>query len=133
MNATVTTPAAVTRRAIVIADDDAEVLGVLSLLLRNLRPVVEAADGLQALELVRKHMPALLVCDSEMPGLRARDVIQAMRQDPELASIPVIVTSGHPESEVLDRDMLPTAFLAKPFTMNELVQLVERTLAGAVS
>jgi len=122
-----------THHAIVIADDDADVRCVLTMLLRELRPVFEAADGRQALELVRKHVPALLVCDSEMPGLRARDVILAMRRDPELANIPVIVTSGFPQAVVLDSDMLPTAFLAKPFAVAELMQLVENTLACAVS
>jgi CheY-like chemotaxis protein len=119
------------RDPILVAEDDPEVRMLMCAFLHGVRPVLEASDGQQALELIRQHRPALIVCDSEMPGLRARDVIARMRRDASLAQTPFIVTSGFPEAEVLDRDTPVAAFLPKPFTGAELVELVARTLAKA--
>jgi CheY-like chemotaxis protein len=130
MNAVVDPPSTSLHHVILVADDDAEVRMLLGAFLCGIRPVIEACDGREAVALARRHRPALIVCDGEMPGLRARDVIAALRSDPALAQIPVIVTSGYSEAEVLGDETPIAAFLPKPFAMDELTQLVQRTLAS---
>lgn len=131
MNTSGPAPATSAHHAILVADDDPDVRGLLASFLSGIRPVIEACDGSEAVALARRHHPSLIVCDSEMPAMRARDVIATLRIDPELAQIPVIVTSGYPEADVTDNASRPTAFLAKPFTIVELVDLVERTLGSS--
>ena len=53
-----------------------------------------AADGAEGLELVRSVQPDLVVTDALMPVMSGDELVQAMREDPELAEIPVIMATA---------------------------------------
>jgi two-component system, cell cycle sensor histidine kinase and response regulator CckA len=57
--------------------------------------VVTAADGASALRLAREHKPDVVVSDVLMPGMDGFQVCRAVRADPLLADIPVVLTSAH--------------------------------------
>jgi CheY-like chemotaxis protein len=56
--------------------------------------VVEAGDGEEALRQVRESQPDLIILDILLPRLGGEQVLQALRQDPATASVPVIVLSS---------------------------------------
>ena len=89
---------------IVIADDHTIVRGGIRLLLESLeglQVVAEAADGHEALELVRKHQPDVLVADIAMPGLNGLDLVRHMGEE----SLPTqaVILSMHTDQEYVHR------------------------------
>ena len=89
---------------IVIADDHTIVRGGIRLLLESLEGVqviAEAADGHEALELVRRHQPDILVADIAMPGLNGLDLVRRMGEE----SLPTqtVILSMHADQEYVHR------------------------------
>ena len=96
--------------------------------------LVEASDGDEALRRVRQLRPDLVLLDIKMPGLSGLAVMEAMRDDPRLSDIPVIVVSA----AVLDDEVgavraAADAFLPKPITRDKLVLELMRFLPRQVA
>jgi PAS domain S-box-containing protein len=94
--------------------------------------VLEARDGVEALEVFRPRQCEIrfVLCDLTMPRMDGWETLAALR---ELApGIPVILSSGHNESRVMDGDhpTLPEAFLSKPYGFKELRDVIARALAN---
>lgn len=92
--------------------------------------VIEAANGGEALERARDEHPDVILLDSMMPGHSGLYVLAELRHDPELGSTPVVMVSARTQTS--DRDAATRAgadrFLAKPFSPDELVALLEELL-----
>lgn len=81
-------------RRILVVDDDESIREYLRQLLEeNGYRVVEAGDGLQALEQLRRQRPALVILDVQMPHMNGLDVAATMKKDPALAHIPIVIHS----------------------------------------
>jgi CheY-like chemotaxis protein len=116
---------------VLIADDDAATRLLYSLNLRLEGVVVlEAADGLRALELARTEPPDLILTDVIMPRLDGFELAAALRSDERTRAIPFIFLSG--ETTLYDRarahELGALAFLTKPFDVRAIAALV----AGAL-
>ncbi|MFK7987032.1 MAG: response regulator [Sandaracinaceae bacterium] len=81
------------RRAIVVDDDPAVVWFFAGLLREHGADVVEAGDGLEALEEARKRRPDLIISDILMPRLDGFGLTRALGRDPTLSDVPVILIS----------------------------------------
>lgn len=92
----------------------------------------EAESGEEALELVRKQAPCLLLLDYDMPGLDGADVSKRIRADasPAVAQIPTIMLTGHTgeESEVLCLQAGADDFVTKPIRPEVLRARIETQL-----
>src|SRR5216110_2667951 len=92
----------------------------------------EAGSGEEALELVRKQPPCLLLLDYDMPGLDGADVSKQIRADPSpaVAQIPTIMLTGHgsEESEVLCLQAGADDFVTKPINAAVLRARIETQL-----
>ena len=77
-----------------------------------------------------EHRPDLVLLDYMMPMLDGPATIDAMRADPMLAGVPVILMSSLPESAVRGRCAGYAAFLRKPFEFETMLAAVERVLAA---
>jgi DNA-binding response OmpR family regulator len=112
-------------------DDDPLVIAILEhkLAARGCR-VITASDGAAGLARARIERPNLIVLDMMMPGLTGREVLQDLRTDPALRTIPVIMlTARRGESDVVDALELGAAdYIAKPFSPDELAARVIRLL-----
>jgi CheY-like chemotaxis protein len=119
---------------IVVVDDEADVVRVLQVALTARGYEVHTAgDGIEGLELIRKVRPALAVLDIMMPRMNGYELVQAIRADPELAAMKiVVVTSLTGDSEKTDAEWAATmqvaGFLSKPFETDRLVQVVDSAL-----
>jgi PAS domain S-box-containing protein len=81
-----------TARTVLVVDDDPTVHDLLSqLLTREGYAVALAATGVEGLNLVRESRPAAIILDIKLPDLDGWTVLAALKGDPELADIPVIV------------------------------------------
>src|SRR6266404_1071909 len=92
----------------------------------------EAESGEEALALVRKQPPCLLLLDYDMPGLNGADVSKQIRADPSpaIAQIPTIMLTGHggEESEVLCLEAGADDFVTKPINTAVLRARIETQL-----
>lgn len=84
-------------KKILVVDDDSEILELHTRVVQQTSAafqVLQAEDGLQALEIIHKQKPDLVLLDLLMPELDGFGVIEAMQKDKSLFEIPVIVLTG---------------------------------------
>lgn len=116
---------------ILIADADADTrLALAYLLQREGFAVLEAADGPQALEALRRHRPGLVLMEVAMPGCDGFAVCRALRADEALRQTRVLLLTAR--SAAADRAqglaLGADAYLTKPVATRELVQQVHALL-----
>ncbi len=118
--------------SVLVVEDDPSVRGLLQTLLSaEGYGVVTASDGLAGLVKATSNHPSLVLLDLMMPDLGGVRVLEEMREDPELADIPVIVVTGKIDAIPGMRDLLgdENVFL-KPFAVGELLARVGAVTGG---
>ena len=111
--------AALQRASVLVVDDSSTMRISLIKALNELGfdNIKEAKNGRQALELVRKETFDLMLLDMEMPEMNGMEVLLALKNDPQLGGLPVIVISGADQIENAVRCIEAGAedYLPKPF------------------
>ena len=113
---------------ILVADDESHIVQVLALKFRNAgHDVIEATDGEEALDLVRGHLPDVVVTDMQMPFMNGIELAGAMLDDPATASIPVLILTarGWAMDECIATLSNVRSVQSKPFSPREILSLVE--------
>ena len=96
--------------------------------------IEEAADGEAALASIHASPPDLLFLDLNIPGTPGTGVLEAVRSDPSLADVRVIVvTAAGEESRAEALRLGADEYFTKPFSPTALLQTVERVLAGGAT
>jgi PAS domain S-box-containing protein len=116
---------------VLLADDNADLRAYVGRLLQNRGYLVDPVpDGLAALAAMRAHRPDLLLTDVMMPGMDGFGLLAAIRADPALADIPVIMLSARAGEEAQVEGLQAGAddYLAKPFSARELLARVGANL-----
>lgn len=92
--------------------------------------VVDAINGNRALETVVDEMPDLILLDVNMPGMNGFEVCRRLKADEEIRNIPIIMLTAltDVESRVKGLDAGADDYLSKPFSPQELLARVERSL-----
>jgi PAS domain S-box-containing protein len=126
-------PAAGERARVLFADDNADMRDYVSHLLSWRWDVDAAADGYAALEAARHRKPNLVLADVMMPRLDGIELLSALRRDPELCDVPVILLSARAGEEAQVEGLKAGAddYLVKPFSARELIARVDSSLALA--
>lgn len=103
---------------IVVADDDAASRMLMTTLLEHAGHTVTAvASGGEALDLVRRGPPDLVLTDLSMPGIAGVDLIRALRRDPQTRGLRVVLyTATLPNAALRDfmNDYGVSSILSKP-------------------
>ena len=113
-------------------EDDAEMIELITLILEQHGfDVVGRTNGATGLEAARATKPDIILLDLMMPEMDGWDVYRHLRQDPALASIPVVVVTA--KAQNIDKMLgLHIAkvddYVTKPFGPQELVKRVEDVL-----
>ena len=121
-------------RRILLADDNADLRSYIARLLADRGYEVEAVvDGMAALEAARATRPDLLITDVMMPRLDGFGLLRALRADPELRDLPVVILSARAgdEAKVEGLDAGADDYLIKPFSARELLARVSAVIAMA--
>jgi two-component system, chemotaxis family, chemotaxis protein CheY len=87
--------------------------------------VHQAGNGQEGLELLRSQPVDLVLLDISMPVMRGDEMLEAMRTDPALTGVPVVVVSSERSEERVRRmEALRAVFVHKPFTPEQLRAVV---------
>jgi CheY-like chemotaxis protein len=112
---------------VLVVDDDASIRRmIVAALKRDGYAFLEAANGREALDLMRSDHPDVVVLDLMMPVLSGWDVLKERMKEQDLLRIPVIIVSANRDPEVataIDKGIC--AFLPKPFDISALSALVK--------
>jgi CheY-like chemotaxis protein len=121
-----------TQARVLVVDDDAAIRRMIIAALKREGDymLIEAANGREALDLMRGQTPDVVVLDLMMPVLSGWDVLQERQSDPKLRAIPVILISANRDPEIASAvDKGICAFLPKPFDIGALGALVKSCIA----
>jgi CheY-like chemotaxis protein len=115
---------------ILICDDEPSLRELMRISLGPGYTFAEAADGAEAIDLVDRLQPDLILLDVMMPGTGGLAVMEHVRAHPELGTTPVVVISAFsaPSDRLAALDAGATRFVKKPFDPDELRSVVEELL-----
>jgi DNA-binding response OmpR family regulator len=119
-------------KKVLIADDEPNIVISLEFLLqREGFAVLVAVDGEEALARARAERPDLVLLDVMMPKMNGFDVCQALRADPELAGMRILMLTAKGRDTEVSKGLGlgADAYVTKPFSTKELVAQV-RSLLG---
>jgi two-component system chemotaxis response regulator CheY len=96
------------------------------------RDVVEADSGDRALPILKKGQIDFLVTDWNMPGMPGLELLKAVRSDPNLANLPVLLVTAEAKREQIVEAAQAgvNGYVVKPFTAQVLKEKIEKILAA---
>jgi signal transduction histidine kinase len=105
-----------------VAEDEVDLREFIVGVLKDVYDVDAASDGAEALEKMKKNRPDLVLTDVMMPGTSGLDLTRAIKEDPSLRQIPVILLTARGESEAAleGYDAGADDFVSKPFHIKVL-------------
>jgi DNA-binding response OmpR family regulator len=121
----------VSKRTILVVDDDPDVRLSLQVRLRAARyEVICAEDGVASIAETRKHRPDLILLDLSLPAGDGFRVLANLKANVSMSSIPVVVLSGRPSSTNRFRALKAgaRAFLQKPVDNARLISIIGQAL-----
>ncbi len=122
------------KRTILIVEDEAALLGVLSdKLKREGYNVLKAKDGVEGLKMSQKNLPDLVLLDIVMPAMDGVSMLKKLRDDKKTEDIPVIIISNLSEIEritgILQAKKGVIEHIVKShWSLEELVEKIKKTL-----
>lgn len=116
-------------KKVLIADDEADLVRVLTNRLRHLGyEVVAAVNGEETVAKIGQEKPDLLILDVLMPKMSGLQVMQWLRDRGSAARLPVLIISGKESMKDFFEGFPVHEFIAKPFDMEDFVRKVEKLI-----
>jgi len=111
---------------ILVVDDNADMRSYLRRLIEPYYEVSSAKNGAEALESIQKCLPQLVVSDVMMPVMSGKELVQAIRRDPDTARLPFILLSARAgdEARVDGLEAGADDYMVKPFSGRELISKI---------
>ena len=119
-------------KKVLVVDDKATGRELVRTVLENSGyEVYEASDGLEALEVVHRILPDLIILDLHMPGLDGFGVVTELRKDANFAQTPCVALTASAMQGDRQRALAAgfTGYITKPVSLKALRLEVERLLA----
>lgn len=117
---------------ILVVDDEVSILRSTQLLLEDMGfEVITTSDHGQVLDLARRERPDLLLQDVRMPGLDLDRLVAALRSEPSLRALPILLFSASMDLGETATRVGAEGILDKPFKPNEVLEAVQNVLGAA--
>ena len=120
---------------VLIADDEANLrlLAAATVAVEDC-DVLEAADGDEAWSIILQHRPEVAILDVQMPGRTGLEINRAIRADPSLAKVRIVILTSKARPTDITAGMEAGAdlYLTKPFLPIELLTAVEQAINRSV-
>jgi CheY-like chemotaxis protein len=119
-----------TAHPILVIDDDPAILDLIAqVLLEEGYEVLAVSNGQTAVDLARKVRPHLILLDLMMPQMNGWQVTDVLKADPQTRAIPILLLSARRDMARTANELGVTAYLEKPFDLDDLLNRVQRILA----
>lgn len=120
----------VTKKKILIADDDKAIHKLLPVLLASEYDIIHAYNGLEAVELIDSEQPDLVILDIIMPGKDGRDICRDLKKNQKTKDIKVIMLSGKGEQHdrIVGLELGADDYIAKPVSLEYLSIKIKRII-----
>jgi len=118
------------KKKILIVEDNADLLKVLQLLLKDSYESIAVMKGRQAVDIAVAERPDLILLDLVLPDMNGLEIARLMRQHPETQSMPILAMTAK-VSRIDEEDCILSGcddFIAKPFTFEQLLPRIEKLL-----
>ncbi|GAB4142923.1 MULTISPECIES: response regulator transcription factor [Thermoleptolyngbya] len=121
------------KRLLLIDDDPNLILLVKDYLEFRGYEVITSENGQEALEVLQKETPDMIICDVMMPQMDGYSLVEQVRKDPRTSWIPVLFLSakGQSQDKIKGLNTGADVYMVKPFEPEELVAQVESSLKQA--
>lgn len=125
-------PEVFSKPMILVVDDNKDIRWFIAESLSPAYEIKEARDGIEALRIVEKHTPSLIITDIIMPQMDGLEFIQLIKSDKFKKHIPLVIISA----KITDRekaeglDIGADAYITKPFSAMVLLSTVNRLLSN---
>ncbi len=116
---------------VLLAEDEPHILALVRFKLRDAGfTVLPAQDGQKALQVAKAEKPDVILLDVMMPFLNGYEVLESLKQDEELKSIPVIMMTAKSRQHEVDEALSKGAedYIIKPFNPAELITRIHAIL-----
>jgi len=117
--------------AILVADDDPDILGIVSMSLEAQGyTVYRATNGREAVDLARQHHPDLILMDMMMPEVSGYEAISELKGDPATKDIVILGLSAKAMATDMERatDVGADGYITKPFRIAQVLSAVQEHL-----
>jgi len=118
------------KKKILIVEDNADLLTVLQLLIKDSYEPIPAMKGIEAVEIAAAERPDLILLDIVLPDMSGLEIARLIRQHPETQSTPILAMTAK-VSRIDEEDCILSGcddFIAKPFTFEQLLPRIEKLL-----
>jgi len=124
-----TTPdmAKVAGKKVLVVDDEKFVRELIKIKLgRCGLAVIEATNGVEAIETARSVKPDIILMDVMMPKMNGFEACEKLKSDPDTARIPIVMLTARGEQANLEKGLSlgATDYMSKPFSPQKLAELV---------
>jgi DNA-binding response OmpR family regulator len=123
-------------RQILVVDDDADALVLMSMILKRRGfEVLKAQGGAQALGILAHNLPDMVVLDVMMPHMDGYEVCRQIKADPRTAHLPVVMLTARaqPANQMEGLRAGASDYIAKPVHPDELIERINTVLEQSVS
>ena len=113
---------------IVVADDDPDILSIVSMSLETQGyEVHKASNGREAVDQVRAHHPDLVILDMMMPVMSGYEAITELKADETTRNIPIVGLSAKAMATDMERatDVGVDGYITKPFRIAQVLSVIE--------
>jgi len=120
-------------RQILVVDDDPGILEAIRLMLEDEGYFVQTSEKGDYAESLRDDndgLPDLIVLDVLLSGKDGRAICKKLKSQHDTRHIPVVMISAHPDAERTVKDVGADAFVAKPFSIDTLLDTIARLLTA---
>ena len=118
------------KKKILIVEDNADLLKVLQLLLKDPYEPIAAMKGTEAVDIATAERPDLILLDIVLPDMNGLEIARLIRKQPETQSTPILAMTAK-VSRIDEEDCILSGcndFIAKPFTFEQLLPRIEKLL-----
>ena len=121
---------------ILVVDDNPDLTGFLKSSLREyFKRIIIAADGIEALQLIKSHTPDIIVSDVMMPRMNGYELCRNIKEDITISHIPILLLTARDDkqSQLSGYKNGADAYLTKPFEIEMLMELIRNRLRNRES
>lgn len=119
-----------TLKKILVIEDDPDIADIMEIALGDKYDVVIKTDGYNVSTRVGDFSPDLIMLDNYIGQKQAKEIIAEIHLVNDHRSIPYVLFSGHEDITHIAKNINATAYLAKPFALDDLYKCVDGILAA---